>query len=554
VSLGGQPLTVNVVNGASTFAGTMSDGGIGGGIGGSLIKSGAGMLILDGNESYTGGTTINAGTLEVGDVNTPGATLAGNVAVNSGGTLMGHGTIGGNVTNGGNVQPGGTVGLLTVAGNYTQSSAGTLTIEITPNVAAGPGIGYDQLLVGGTATLAGGLSVIADPGNYVLGSRYTVLTAAGGRTGTFTSVAFNSVFAGFITPAVSYDPNDVFVTLLPTPAPPAAPGAPSSPPPLFNGGQQVPDMLTAMVSAVQGVGDTVLGDVCGPTAQRLVTQGEGCVVRPLAAGYRAEVWMRGLGGVGSLDGSGARLSFNNSYAGTLIGAGIGQGGFTVGVGGGYLMTALNFSDGSNASQNAGLGFVYGRYAQGPMWFGAMAAYGGGKINGARSFAGTGLTASGNRDADFGIVKAQAAYDIPVGAMTFEPRASLSYIHAGQNGFSESGASILDLTYANTNADVFEGRLVGRVMQRFVAGTWSLVPYVAAGLQETFTGLSRGVTVTDGVFAGSAAGISPAPTAGVVGVGVSAGMTEALDLFIAYQGQFSANQAENTFAAGLTYRF
>jgi outer membrane autotransporter protein len=129
-----------------------------------------------------------------------------------------------------------------------------------------------------------------------------------------------------------------------------------------------------------------------------------------------------------------------------------------------------------------------------------------------------------------------------------------YIHAGQSGFSESGASILDLTYANTNTDVFEGRLVGRFMKRFVAGTWALVPYAEAGVQETFTGLSRGVTMTDGTFTGTAAGVSPAPTAGIVGVGVTAGMTADLDLFLDYQGQFSANQAENSFAAGLAYRF
>jgi outer membrane autotransporter protein len=514
-----------------------------------LTKAGTGTLILTGNSSgFSGTTTVVEGTLEVGSASTPTATLGGNVTVATSAALMGHGTIGGSVTNGGTVQPGGTIGVMTIAGNYTQSSAGTLTIEITPNAAAGAGIGYSQLRVGGSASLAGALSIIDDPGTYTVGSRYTILTTAGGRTGTFASVGYNLAFAAYITPDITYDANDVFLTLDPTPAPAAAP------PPLFNGGQQVPDALTAVVSAVQGVGDAVLGDVCGPTAQRLVTQGQGCVVRSLAAGYRAEVWMRGLGGVGSLTGSGSRFSFSNSYAGALIGAGIGQGGFTVGLGGGYLMTALNFSDGSNASQNAGLGFIYGRYAQGPLWLGAMAAYGGGKVSAARSLPGTGLTASGSRGADFGIVQAQAAYDIPIGVVTFEPRASLAYTHAGQAGFSESGADILDLTYANTNTDVFEGRLVGRVMRRFVAGTWALVPYAEAGVQETFTGLLRGVTMTDGTFTGSAAGVSPAPTAGVVGVGVAAGMTEALDLFIDYQGQFSANQAENTFAAGVAYRF
>ena len=544
VTIGAGDGTIDTNGNIATLSGPITGAG-------TLTKAGTGTLILTGNSnSFSGTTTVADGTLEVGSSSTPTATLGGNVTVATSATLMGHGTIGGGVTNSGTVQPGGTIGVMTIAGNYTQSSTGTLTIEITPNAAAGAGVGYSQLSVGGSASLAGALSIIDDPGTYSVGSRYTILTAAAGRTGIFASVGYNPAFAVYITPDITYDANDVFLTLNPTPAPAAA----AAPPPLFNGGQQVPDLLTAMVSAAQGVGDAVLGDVCGPTAQRLVTQGQGCLVRPLASGYRTEVWMRGLGGVGSLTGNGSRFSFNNSYAGALIGAGIGQGGFTIGLGGGYLMTALNFSDSSNASQNAGLGFIYGRYAQGPLWLGAMAAYGGGKINGARSLPGTGLTASGSRGADFGIVQAQAAYDIPLGIVTFEPRANLSYVHAGQSGFSESGASILDLTYANTNADLFEGRLVGRFMKRFVAGTWALVPYAEAGVRETFTGLSRDVTMTDGTFTGSAAGVSPAPTAGIVGVGVSAGMTEALDLFLGYQGQFSANQAENTFAAGLAYRF
>ena len=540
---------VSVFLGATAGTSTVSSslGGVGG-----IIKIGAGTLILDGNSASFGGTTtINAGTLEVGDAANPGASLGGTVLVNNGGTLGGHGTITGNVTNGGNVQPGGTIGVLSVGGNYTQSGAGTLTIEITPNVATGPGVGYDQLRIVGTATLAGGLSVIVDPGNYALGSRYTVLTATGGRTGTFGTVSYDLVFAPFIQPVVSYDANDVYLTLDPAPTPTTAPGAPS---PLFNEGQQVPDALTAMVSAVQGIGDTVLGDVCGPTAQRLVTQGEGCVARPLAAGYRAEMSMRALGGVGSLNGSSSRFSFGDSYAGTLIGTGIGYGGFTGGIGGGYLNTALNFGDGSSASQNAGFGFIYGRYAQGPIWFGAMGAYGGGKVSGERSVPGTGLTASGSRGAGFGIIHAQAAYDIPVGAITFEPRASLSYIHAGQSGFSENGASFLDLTYADTNADVFRGRLVGRVMRRFVAGTWALVPYVEAGVQETFTGQARSVAVTTGALGASVAGVSAAPTAGLVGLGMSVAAGDTLDLLVSYHTELAANQIGNTFSAGLSFRF
>ena len=508
---------------------------------GSLIQAGSGTLLLNTNNSaFAGSATVANGTLEVGDAADPGAILGGNVMVNNAGLLRGHGTIGGNLTNAGNVYPGGSIGVMTVAGNYTQTSAGTLTIEITPAVAAGAGAGYDQLKVGGTASLAGTLNIVDDPGTYVVGSRYAILTSTGPRSGTFATLDYNPAFAAYILPVVTYDANDVYLMLDPRAIP--------------SGAQQVPDALTSMVSAMEGVGDVVLGDVCGPAAQRMVTQGSGCVVRPLADGLHAEVWMRGLGGLGSLTGNGGRVGFNDSYSGALIGGDIGQGGFTAGLGGGYLGTSVNFSDGTNASQSAGLGFIYGRYAQGPVWFGAMAAYGGGQVDGTRTLPGTGLSATGNRNADFSIIQARAAYDLPMGALTLEPLAKLAYIHAGQAGFSESGAGLFDLSYGSTDTDVTEGRLALRVMQGFSAGSWALLPWAEAGVQETFSGLSRNVTASEGVFTSEVSGVSPAPTSAVIGAGLTASATPILDVFVAYQGQFSANQTENEFSAGLTFRF
>ena len=92
---------------------------------GGLTKAGPGTLILDGTNSYTGLTSVDAGTLEIGDADHATASLAGPVTVGADGTLAGHGTIGGDVANnnGGIVSPGGSIGTLTVAGNYTRARA-----------------------------------------------------------------------------------------------------------------------------------------------------------------------------------------------------------------------------------------------------------------------------------------------------------------------------------------------------------------------------------------------------------------------------------------------
>ena len=148
--------------------------------------SSAGVVTLDAANAYSGTTEVVGGTLLIGDANSVSASIAGTVSVDSGATLGGHGTINGNVANGGNLRPGGTIGVLTVSGN----SPGEYwhTNHRDPNAAAGPGIGYDQLAVGGTASLNGALSVLGDGDPTGLAPAIQLLTAAGGRTGSFVSV------------------------------------------------------------------------------------------------------------------------------------------------------------------------------------------------------------------------------------------------------------------------------------------------------------------------------------------------------------------------------
>jgi autotransporter-associated beta strand protein len=66
VSLGHQTLTIANSGGVNSgsFSGTIADGGIGGGAGGSLSLTG-GTLVLSGANTYTGATTVNFSTLEL---------------------------------------------------------------------------------------------------------------------------------------------------------------------------------------------------------------------------------------------------------------------------------------------------------------------------------------------------------------------------------------------------------------------------------------------------------------------------------------------------------
>lgn len=143
-NLGATNRTFQVTNTALTaFSGVISDGGLACG----LIKTGNGVLALNNTETYTGPTTVSAGTLQVNGQLSTGAVT---VATNS--TLAGTGTILGpvSVAVGGAVAPGASgIGTLTL--NNGLALAGNLRIEV--NNAGSPT--SDQVVVSGTLTNSG---------------------------------------------------------------------------------------------------------------------------------------------------------------------------------------------------------------------------------------------------------------------------------------------------------------------------------------------------------------------------------------------------------------
>jgi len=143
---------------------------------GTLAKEGTSTWTVTGTSADPLPWTIKEGTLFVA----AGADLGtGNVTV-EGGTLKGFGTVGGLFNVGGTVRPGGSTGTLHMA-SFSQGPDGLLAIELSPTQTS-------VLDVAGSASLAGELLVLPQPGGYQPGSVFTFLTAPGGVTGTFDPV------------------------------------------------------------------------------------------------------------------------------------------------------------------------------------------------------------------------------------------------------------------------------------------------------------------------------------------------------------------------------
>jgi len=123
-----------------------------------LLKRGAGTLALWGNNNYTGGTSIDEGTLSVNGA------VTGPVTVSANATLGGSGTASGavNILNGGRVAPGSSPGTLTV-GALTLASGSQLDYDLGPSGIIGSGVN-DLINVVGALTLDGTLNVMDLPG------------------------------------------------------------------------------------------------------------------------------------------------------------------------------------------------------------------------------------------------------------------------------------------------------------------------------------------------------------------------------------------------------
>ena len=170
ITVSGDP-NFNIAPGTTTIIATgITDGAASGDVVINNDGVSTGTLVFSAANTYTGPTTIEAGTLQL--------TGTGSIATTSA------------VTNHATFDISGAAATVNLTGSgasptssFTQSNSGNL-------IMAGAASGFQKLAVNGPASLAGTLTLNTTAGTYSVG-RYTVLTATGGVSGSFNTLGTN---------------------------------------------------------------------------------------------------------------------------------------------------------------------------------------------------------------------------------------------------------------------------------------------------------------------------------------------------------------------------
>ena len=492
-----------------------------------LRKTGISVWTLTGATAFNGATTVEAGGLIVN------GTLPSVVTVH-GGYLGGSGTIGGLVVNNvGTVAPGNSIGTINVNGNVT-FNAGSYQVEIN---AAGQS---DKIAATGTATLNGGTVQIVPLGTgFLANTQYTIVTAAGGVTGTFASLA--PLTAPLVSGQLSYDANNVYFLLqqvagfgtltgltpnqsaVSTTLDQAQLGGASGP--LSTAINTLAALNTPGIKAglddlagqIHADGRRFTTDQAGAFQNFMWnagTQSRGETVRMSASSYAPEptdpigkalrarraapaqsVWFGGYGNWDRVAATDIAFGTNTSIGGAALGVDLWNSpgatvGLAVGASTGKIRSAVRAD---RIDANAGHAGFYARGESYGFNVASAISYSFAALESSRAISFLGETATGQSRANTFAATLGIARPFQFGGFKAEPFANLDWYATRQNGFSETGAPGVNQIVQAGGFDALFGTAGLRLMHQTVMANGLPAQFgVTLGARHEFSGNAPGM--------------------------------------------------------------
>ena len=595
---------VTLPNNSQLILNQTADGSFGGVIAGSgsLTKLGSGVLTVGGANTYTGGTAVNGGTLMASSSTLPagqnvsvasGSTLVfnqtadgtfsghltgagtiqkqgastltltnitssaidlragalffngglGTTTIAAGAFLGGTGTISGNLVNNGTVSPGYSPGTIAVTGNFTQNSTGLLIIQLAS------GASFDQLVVSGSAALAGTLQIDALNGFNPTGQTFTVLTATGGVTGTFGTVTGTATVTNNPTlrAAVTYGANSVtfaivqvsFTSFALTPNQRAVAAAVQASPALNAAIVAVPatSQLPAAFNAISPQGYEIWSDIAFAHATALtdgIARDHGAT--PGHDNYYFEATQRRARARGDLDVGSSTFTTTSGLVGVdhAVDSTLTTGGFFE-----YGETVAGLGrPGSRTSVKDKLVGLRAAWKH-DKWF-ADAAYGYSwdKYSSTRPvvFPGVDTTASSSTNGHQWLLDLTTGRHFTSGALTVSPFAGVLMSRWHANGFTETGAGVFDNRLGNQSARSLrtQAGLEGQIDWEF--GSVTLQPHARIAWLSEFSNGARYMNAAIDSIGYSVATRGPQRDSGLFNAGLNVVLSPRAVLYAEFTAQ------------------
>jgi len=581
-SNGAGTLVFNHTDSAYAFAPALSGTG--------AINALAGRTVLTGDSTaFSGTTTVGGGVLSVD------GRLGGTLTIVTAGRLEGTGAVG-TTTIAGTVAPGHSIGTLTVNGNYTQAAGSTYVAEINT---AGQS---DRITVTGSALLAGGTVVVSGAAG-APGTRYTLLTAAGGVAGNYAALDATSVPAAtpFLRYALAYDPTAVFLDVARSALAFHDAGQTRNQRATGAGLDSLPagnPVATAVsgldVAAARAALDQLSGEIHASARSMLIDDGrllrdavasrlrrattapgpagvalasrdsarDVAIGRDSGAG-NITAWMHGFGAWGHFGGDGNAARVTRSTGGMVIGADAAlDDTWRLGLAAGYSHSALQVRA---RSASARIDNVHVAVYGGGTWDiggGALglrfgAAYTLHQVDSKRAVSVAGLTdhVAAHYKARTAQVFGEAGYTLNIGrAVALEPVAALAYVNLDSNRIRETGG-VTALSGRGGGDSVLFSTLGVRAAATVAAGTTAITARGMVGWRHAFGDVTPDSRLA---FAGgtpfSIAGAPIARNAVLVEAGLDVHVARNVTLGTTYTGQIAKGAQDHGFKATLVWKF
>jgi fibronectin-binding autotransporter adhesin len=566
-----------------------------------LVKTDLGTLKLTGDSSaFAGKTSVRQGILSVD------GKLGGTVEVLGGGRLQGNGTIGGlSLASGGVVAPGNSIGTLNIAGDVAFVAGSTYDVEIAGNGTS------DRIAATGKATLGGAtvaVTALDAQTSYQEGQTYTILTAAGGITGSFDpSVLARSAF---LDASLIQTANAVDLKIGIKGTTPEEPGKPGGNPVFgkvantYNQTQTATALDTLQQSGAplalynkllvqsadeaRAAFDSLSGEVHASTVTGLIEDSrfvrdavndrlrsafetvgglplmgydddaKEITTASLAPTERYGAWGSVFGSWGHFGGDGNAARLSRSTGGFVTGVdGLITDDVRLGFLAGYSHSSFKVDDrrSSASSDNYHLG-LYGGTQLGAFSLRSGLAYTWSEIDTSRqvTFPGFSDSLTGSYRAGTTQVFGELGYGLKAGSVAFEPFANLAYVNVHTNGFAEQGGASALTVHSGSSDNTFT-TLGLRATTDFDIGSTKATVRGMIGWRHAYGDVTP--TVSQAFTGSSAFTIAGAPIArdaAVIEAGLDFAITPQATLGLSYHGQVGSKASDHGVRADLNVKF